>query len=321
MAQDAGAAALRQQLALEAGQGVSPAVEALTAEIVRRHARSVVAVLFYGSCLRLPRAAREDSVYDFYVLVDSYRNAYGGWRGMAANWLLPPNVFYFELSHEGRRLRTKYALISLAQFRRGVSARSFEPMLWARFAQPARIVHARDHGARATVEQALAQAHTTMLRQVARLMGPSFTAVELWVRGFSETYRSELRTEGALERARLIVEADRRRYERLTPLILAAAGLPHRQQDDRFALADVPSRLQARRAALDWRLRRVWGKLLNLLRLAKATFTFAGAVDYVLWKIERHAGIRTTVTPWQRRHPLLASPLLAWRLYRLGAFR
>ena len=27
------------------------------------------------------------------------------------------------------------------------------------------------------------------------------------------------------------------------------------------------------------------------------------------------------VYAWQRRHPLLAAPSLAWRLYRMGAFR
>jgi hypothetical protein len=58
-----------------------------------------------------------------------------------------------------------------------------------------------------------------------------------------------------------------------------------------------------------------------LLRLAKGAFTFVGGVDYLLWKIERHSGVKTTVTAWQRRHPLLAAPGLAWRLYRRGAFR
>ncbi len=53
----------------------------------------------------------------------------------------------------------------------------------------------------------------------------------------------------------------------------------------------------------------------------KATFTFDGALDYVLWKVRRHSGVVLPVTDWQRRHPLLAAPVLAWRLYRLGAFR
>jgi hypothetical protein len=40
-----------------------------------------------------------------------------------------------------------------------------------------------------------------------------------------------------------------------------------------------------------------------------------------LWKIERHSGVRLPVSPWQRRHPLLASPVFLWRLYRVGAIR
>jgi hypothetical protein len=63
------------------------------------------------------------------------------------------------------------------------------------------------------------------------------------------------------------------------------------------------------------------GKILSALRLAKAVFTFDGGVEYILWKIERHSGVRAHTTPWQRRHPLLAAPGLAWRLYRRGAFR
>jgi hypothetical protein len=70
-----------------------------------------------------------------------------------------------------------------------------------------------------------------------------------------------------------------------------------------------------------WRFRRLVGKLLSILRLAKGVFTFDGGVDYILWKIERHSGVKATATPWQRRHPLLAAPGLAWRLYRRGAFR
>jgi hypothetical protein len=49
----------------------------------------------------------------------------------------------------------------------------------------------------------------------------------------------------------------------------------------------------------------------------KAIFTFEGGVDYVVWKIRRHSGIHLTVTPWQRRHPILAAPSLLWRLRRL----
>jgi hypothetical protein len=37
--------------------------------------------------------------------------------------------------------------------------------------------------------------------------------------------------------------------------------------------------------------------------------------------MERHSGVRVEATPWQRRHPLIGGWLVAWRLYRRGAFR
>jgi hypothetical protein len=58
-----------------------------------------------------------------------------------------------------------------------------------------------------------------------------------------------------------------------------------------------------------------------VLRLVKAVFTFDGGADYVAWKIQRHSGVRVDISDWQRRHPLLASPVLAIRYWRRGAFR
>ena len=57
------------------------------------------------------------------------------------------------------------------------------------------------------------------------------------------------------------------------------------------------------------------------LRLAKASATFAGGVDYIAWKINRHAGTQIEVKPWQRRWPLLAAITLLPRLLRSGAIR
>jgi hypothetical protein len=128
-----------------------------------------------------------------------------------------------------------------------------------------------------------------------------------------------LRAEGA-DRARLVYEADRERYDGLTETALLAAGFDVQIMAD--GCLSVPRAADARGAAgIAWWFRRVLGKLLSILRLAKGVFTFDGGVDYILWKIERHSGVKATPTPWQRRHPLLAAPALAWRLYRRGAFR
>jgi len=61
--------------------------------------------------------------------------------------------------------------------------------------------------------------------------------------------------------------------------------------------------------------------VLSTLRLAKAAFTFDGALEYLLWKIHRHSGIYLQPTPRQVRFPLLFAWPLLWRLWRQGAFR
>ena len=84
----------------------------------------------------------------------------------------------------------------------------------------------------------------------------------------------------------------------------------------------IPGRsVTAARAKRRWRWRRWQGKGLSLLRLAKASWTFAGGADYLAWKISRHAGVPVEFSPWERRHPLLAAPFVLWRLARRGAVR
>ena len=67
--------------------------------------------------------------------------------------------------------------------------------------------------------------------------------------------------------------------------------------------------------------RRIEGKLLSVLRLAKASATYAGGADYIAWKINRHAGTSFELKPWQKRHPLLAAISLLPRLLKSGAIR
>jgi len=70
-----------------------------------------------------------------------------------------------------------------------------------------------------------------------------------------------------------------------------------------------------------WRGLQRRGKRASILRLAKASLTFAGGIDYLAWKINRHAGTAITITPWQRRHPILAAFFLVPKLLRQGAVR
>jgi hypothetical protein len=299
-------------IAREVAQPVHPAALAIVDAIRPRHG-AIAAILFYGSCLRQPAEASmpPDGILDFYVVVDGYRGAYASRLLALANAILPPNVFHVMAPWNGQSVRAKYAVISMAQFRRGLSPASLQTSLWARFAQPSRIVWVRDQAARRAIETALAEAVVTMVAAVAPLLDRDTDAEHLWLRAFRETYRAELRTEDA-ERARHLYESDRARYDTITPWALAAADM----------VGSATSAQRARRSAqIRWVGRRLLGKTLSVLRLIKAVFTFDGGVDYILWKIERHSGVRLPVSPWQRRHPVLASPVFLWRLYRLGAIR
>jgi hypothetical protein len=132
------------------------------------------------------------------------------------------------------------------------------------------------------------------------------------------TYGAELRAEPE-GRADAVIDTDAPRYAALAAPGLAAAGVAFTEADGVLRLeVDAAAR---RRARLAWALRRPLGKLVSVARLAKAAFTFEGGADYLAWKIERHTGVAIELSPWQRRHPLLALPLLAWRLRRRGVVR
>ena len=271
---------------------VDPPVSSIAAAIAAEHVGASRAVLFYGSCLRQKQL--DGLMLDFYLIVSDYRAAYRKSWLAAANRLLPPNVFYFE--HEG--LAAKYAVLSEADFRRLTGPETSSVSVWARFAQPSRLVWVADDAARDRAIDAVARAAPTLLASAGPRSGED--RLDLWRRAFFLTYSAELRSERK-GRARSVVDIEPERYERFTAATLAIARSMH------------PS--------ASWPWRRIEGKSLSVLRLAKASLTFDGGAEYIAWKINRHAGTNIELKPWQRRHPLLAAITLAPRLLRSGAVR
>jgi hypothetical protein len=295
-------------------------VRALAAVLLKRYGEVTQAILFYGSCFRT--GDDTDGLVDLYVIVDSYCAALPNRLQAMANKLLPPNVFYLELPLQDRVVRTKYAVLSLRDFQRGTSKQWFHSYLWGRFAQPTGLLYARNKQVEKQVYLALAQAVITFITRVIPDAGERFTARDLWHHGFLLSYRAELRSEKP-EKLVDLVDAAPEYYERVTR---AAMGLvPFKvevftEPDGSLYHAHIPRRVRSR-THLAWNLRRFQGKVLSILRLFKAIFTFSGGVDYIQWKIERHSGVRVEWTPRLKRHPLLAVCLLSWRLYRKGGFR
>ncbi|MGZ8312720.1 MAG: hypothetical protein ACXWUR_11715, partial [Allosphingosinicella sp.] len=152
------AAALHDLVAEELAQPVDPRVADMAAAIAALYPGATRAVLFYGSCLRQRELG--GLMLDFYLIVSDYRTAYGrGWYAFA-NRLIPPNVFPFE--HQG--LVAKYAVLSEADLAREAGPGAGSVSVWARFAQPARLVWASDEPARLRTVQSVAQAAPTLFR-------------------------------------------------------------------------------------------------------------------------------------------------------------
>ncbi len=297
---------------------LSAPLHRLAQHLLERHGEAISALVFYGSCLR--SGDDFDGLVDLYVLTRDYRSLHGTGLSAAANRLLPPNVYYLEMPFGERRLRAKYAVVSLRDFTRGTSPRWFHSYLWGRFTQPAAVLYARDEGTRGQVIQALARAVLTFMTRVIPALDETFTDRELWVRGLALSYGAELRAERP-GRAQALYESDAPHYDRLTHAALGALPFPVQPPDPR---GRYRTRIPAHRRRLGraaWRARSAQGKLLSVLRLVKGLFTFHGGLDYILWKIERHSGVTVEVSPLARRHPLLASWGVFWRLYRRGAFR
>lgn len=299
---------------------LAPSVRALTEALRGRYGAPVVAVLLYGSCLR---RTTDEGLVDLYVLVDDYRRLPGTALERLLHRIVPPTVFYLEIPFEGRLVRAKYAVMSMADFERGTSPKWFHAYLWGRFAQPTGVLYERDRQAAQRVYDALAQAIVTFASRVVPMLAPTFDGGELWRRGLHLSYRTELRPERPEAVSRL-VDAAPDYYRQATRLVLPL--LPFEVspvgQDGELGRYHARIRPWSRRLCrVAWGIRRVQGKALNLLRLSKGVFTFQGGVDYILWKVERHSGVRPDLPPRLKRHPWLAKGLVLWKLYRRGAFK
>jgi len=283
---------LRALIAEELGRPAGPEAEAMAARLAAR--AGVAAVLFYGA--RLREGAGEGPL-DFYLLTDSNTAYHGFGLSALANRLLPPNV-YREVDDGPPRIEAKVAVASLAAFRARMRPGAMDTTFWARFTQPVALVWARSPADREAVLDAVAAAVETAAWWAARLAPESVDADETWRGLFRHTYGSELRVEGG-NRARDLIAAAPERYRHLHRLLIA--GHP---PGDRSA------------AARAWRRRQIVGKIRNLARLTKAAFTYRGGFAYALAKVERHSGRPVELSPWQRRWPWLAAPVVLWQLWR-----
>jgi hypothetical protein len=184
------------------------------------------------------------------------------------------------------------------------------------------LIYARNTQITDYIQSALAQAVLSFVERVLPRVTNPFTARDLWLQGWTLSYRAELRAERP-EKLTGLYEAAPLYYEQMTRAAISRLSFPIDTQKENGTYrytASIPSRIR-RGSQLDWTIRFWQGKLLSALRLLKGLLTFRGGVDYILWKIERHSGVKVEVPLRLKRYPLIATCVVFWKLYRRGAYR
>lgn len=291
--------------------GLGPLLDAIEA----RCGTALRGIVLYGSCRR--NADLGNGLVDLMAVVDSYRGVHGTGPTALFNALLPPNVYYLEAGPDDARLRCKYIIVSEASLARR-TAGGLDAYFWARFAQPCRLVRSSGPAAARTVAACRAAAARTFAREGLPLGNDTLSPRDFWIRAVRATYGCELRPEppGAAE---ALIDRDPAFWDALSARALAKLNGVDRL-DDGLVRIDV-GRMGRLRGRARWGLRKVWGRTCNVLRLLKAAGTFSNGIDYLVWKIERHSGVRVEPTERMRRYPRLAGLGLLFRLWRTGALR
>ena len=304
---------LTQLVAEELAVPVQTGVSDFASHIAAQFHGAARAVLFYGSCLRSEQLQGE--MLDFYLIVSDYKTAYD--KTWLAKWnrRLPPNVFPFQ--HNG--LIAKVAVLSESDFHDLNRPAASAVSVWARFAQPARLVWCADDTARQAAVIAISGAAPTLLNAALATAEREVDVLDLWQSGFQMTYSAELRAERN-DRPSSVIAFDPERYGRFGIAALYHTSIGNELRGGKVVLLpDVDGKIAQEKNR--WSGLRRRGKLLTIARLAKAAFTYAGGIDYLAWKINRHAGTQIIIQPWQRKWPLVAALFLVPKLWVKGAVR
>jgi hypothetical protein len=295
-----------------------PELEAAARDLVAAGAGEVLGIVFFGS--RRTGAARADahSAYDMFLVVRGYRAAYEAlrragrigkrpWLLAALNRVLAPNQISLRLGDPP--LHAKASVITLETFRRETSGRRRDHFTIGRLFQPSQILHAAGNEVRDQLLAALVSAHRETYRWGRPWLPERFDA-ELYGRTLlALSLAKEIRPEPE-GRAEALWRAQREEQEPVFSALLrelAAAG--ELAPADGPAAGGAPAYAIVRDVGIleGLRLRFYFARSLvrATLRWFKHMLTFEGWLDYILRKVQRHAGQEIVLTERERRYPWL----------------
>jgi hypothetical protein len=288
--------------------------EDLSAYLARVYGPSTVAVMHYGSHAQGRRPAA-DSAFDFFVVVDSYRDAYTSLKaaigtnyspGLATALAnrLPPNVIAVtQPMPDGTGRRAKCCVLSLAHLQWACSPRAWDHFCQGRLMQVVLIGWSRDAQATAAIEAALSAVRHHTPAWVTPSLPGTFSVEDYLVTALRRSLSGEIRPEQA-DHARTLVAAQ---METLRPLYQAvldaelAAGRFVAEAPDRYRLQTAPSAWHRLRVRLYFH----HSKVRATVRLLKHVVLYDGWLDYIVRTVARSVNAKVELTEREKRWPLV----------------
>lgn len=317
------------------GAAGSARARALVGALREAGGPAIEAVVLFGSQL-VQADPDAHSAWDLVVIVDDYaafhRRLVEAGHHRRPAWLLsvlarvlPPNITAFDAGDETPL--AKCAIVSRDHFVRALAPGAPDHFLKGRMVQKVAVVWSRSDEVHQEVERALQRARDGVIRWVAPrladegVFGPDrFASCMLEV-----SYGGEVRPESG-DRVRQVFEAQRTYLVDLYGRVLAraaergeveavapggggreATGSAAEEHNGgalgarAYRLVETPG--PGRRLALRFYFMR--SKARATLRWLKHVVTFNDWLTYVQRKVERRIGRQVTITPWERRLPLL----------------
>jgi hypothetical protein len=197
----------------------------------------------------------------------------------------------------------KASVLSAAALRRATAPRRKDQFVAGRLFQDVHLVWAKDESSVRDMATAIESARRVTLDWVAPDLADRFDTAGYVRQLFRTSFRFEVRPE-TRGRADALYEAQ---AERLLPIfdgVLSALVAEGRLEDrggGAFSLRRPVSRAQTTRR----RLFLEWSRVRATARWPKHALTFDGWLDYVVRKAERHSGETISLTPLERRFPLI----------------
>ena len=305
-------AALRADLAAGLDNAPGPDATALAAMLARSFGDGTIAVIHYGSHAQHSDARRE-SAFDFFVIVDRYRDAYESLArtvgtsytprtAAALNHLLPPNVVAVTDDSHVPPLAAKCAVLSLQDLRRECSTRARDHFVRGRLFQYVQLAWIRDAEARTAVTDAIIDARVGSFAWGLPSLPPSFDA-EKYVRALLErSFSGEIRPEGG-SRIDALLGAQREVVLRVYDALLQQLARERilRQSGNVYQLTEPARTLQSLRVG--WYFRT--SKVRATARWMKYIVLYDDWLDYVVRKVARRSGVTIELTARERRWPLI----------------